>query len=119
MAFEDREKTSFITEWGTYCYRVSFGLKNVGVAYQRAAIALSHHMMHRDAEVYVDDMIVKSRDRADHWVALEPFFQRIRHFRLRMNLKKSTFLHINKTHNIKASNSVFLGFESKKTKSKP
>ena len=29
MASEDMEKTSFITEWGTYCYRVmSFGLKN-------------------------------------------------------------------------------------------
>ena len=31
MALEDMEKTSFITEWGTYCYRVmSFGLKNAG-----------------------------------------------------------------------------------------
>ena len=29
MAPEDREKTAFITEWGTYCYKVmSFGLKN-------------------------------------------------------------------------------------------
>ena len=34
MAPEDREKTSFITEWGTYCYRVmSFGLKNAGATY--------------------------------------------------------------------------------------
>ena len=47
--------------------------------------------MHRDVEVYVDDMIVKSRDRADHWAALERFFQRIRCFRLRLNLKKCTF----------------------------
>ncbi|RVW36730.1 hypothetical protein CK203_099196 [Vitis vinifera] len=31
MAPEDMEKTSFITEWGTYCYRVMpFGLKNAG-----------------------------------------------------------------------------------------
>ena len=71
MAPEDREKTSFITEWGTYCYRVmSFGLKNAGATYQRAATTLFHDMMHRDVEVYVDDMIVKSRDRADHWAAL-------------------------------------------------
>ena len=29
-ALEDMEKTSFITKWGTYCYRVNtFGLKNV------------------------------------------------------------------------------------------
>ena len=48
-------------------------------------------MMHRDVEVYVDDMIVKSRDKADHWAALERFFQRIRCFRLRLNPKKCTF----------------------------
>ena len=34
MAPEDIEKTSFITEWGTYCYRVMpFGLKNAGATY--------------------------------------------------------------------------------------
>ena len=92
MAPEDREKTSFITEWGTYCYRVmSFGLKNAGATYQRAATTLFHDMMHKDVEVYVDDMIVKSRDRVDHWATLERFFQRIRCFRLRLNPKKCTF----------------------------
>ena len=61
MAPEDMEKTSFITEWGTYCYRVMpFELKNVGATYQRAATTLFHDMMHWDVEVYVDDMIVKS-----------------------------------------------------------
>ncbi|WKA04934.1 hypothetical protein VitviT2T_022927 [Vitis vinifera] len=61
MAPDDMEKTSFITEWGTYCYRVMpFGLKNAGATYQRAATTLFHDMMHRDVEVYVDDMIVKS-----------------------------------------------------------
>ncbi|RVW92619.1 Transposon Ty3-I Gag-Pol polyprotein [Vitis vinifera] len=34
MALENMEKTSFITEWGTYCYRVMpFGLKNSGATY--------------------------------------------------------------------------------------
>ena len=61
MAPEDMEKTSFITEWGTYCYQVmSFGLKNARATYQRAKTILFHDMMHRDVEVYVDDMIVKS-----------------------------------------------------------
>ncbi|RVW69501.1 Retrovirus-related Pol polyprotein from transposon 17.6 [Vitis vinifera] len=50
-----------------------------------------HDMMHRDVEVYVDDMIVKSRGRADHLDALERFFERIRKFRLRLNPKKCTF----------------------------
>ena len=36
MAPEDMEKTTFITLWGTFCYKVmSFGLKNVGAMYQR------------------------------------------------------------------------------------
>ena len=92
MAPKDMEKTSFITKWGTYCYRVMpFGLKNVGVTYQRAVTTLFHDMMHRDVEVYVDDMIVKSRDRPDHLAALERFFERIRLFRLRLNPKKYTF----------------------------
>ncbi|RVW67269.1 Transposon Ty3-I Gag-Pol polyprotein [Vitis vinifera] len=91
MAPEDMEKTAFITEWGTYCYRVMpFGLKNAGATYQRAATTLFHDMMHRDVEVYVDDMIVKSRGRADHLDALERFFERIRKFRLRLNPKKCT-----------------------------
>ena len=61
MALEDMEKTSFITKWGTYCYRVMpFRLKNARATYQRPAITLFHDMMHRDVEVYVDDMIVKS-----------------------------------------------------------
>ena len=92
MAPEDMEKTSFITEWGTYYYRVMpFGLKNAGATYQRAATTLFHDMMHRDVEVYVDDIIVKSRYRADHLAALQRFFERIRQFRLRLNPKKCTF----------------------------
>ena len=92
MALEDMEKTTFITKWNTYCYRVMpFGLKNVGTTYQRVATILFHDMMHRDVEVYVDDMIVKSQGRADHLAALKRFFERIQKFRLRLNPKKCTF----------------------------
>ena len=79
MAPEDREKTTFITQWGVYCYRVMlFGLKNAGATYQRAATTLLHNMIHKEVEVYMDDMIVKSKDRAGCIVALEKFFARIR-----------------------------------------
>ena len=89
MALEDMEKTYVITEWGTYCYKVMpFGLKNAGATYQRATTTLFHDMMHKDVEVYVDDMIVKSRDRVDHLAALQRFFERIRQFILRLNPKK-------------------------------
>ena len=34
MALKDREKTTFITMWGTFYYKViPFGLKNTGVIY--------------------------------------------------------------------------------------
>ena len=48
-------------------------------------------MMHKDVEVYVDDMIIKSRGRAHHLAALERFFERIGQFRLRLNPRKCTF----------------------------
>ena len=92
MAPEDMEKTTFITKWGTYNYKVMpFGLKNARTTYHRVATILFHDMMHRDVEVYVDDMIVKSRGRADHLAALERFIERIWKFRLRLNPKKCTF----------------------------
>ena len=39
----------------------------------------------------MDDMIVKSRGRANHLVALERFVERIQKFKLRLNPKKYTF----------------------------
>ena len=67
MAPEDMEKTSFITPWGTCCYKVMpFGLKNVGATYQRAATTLLHDLIHKEVEVYFDDMTVKSKDHERH-----------------------------------------------------
>lgn len=63
----DMEKTTFITPWGTYCYKVMpFGLKNVGATYQRATVTLFHDMIHKEIEVYVDYMIAKSKTEDDH-----------------------------------------------------
>ena len=51
---------SFIIEWGTYCYKkMPFGLKNAGATYQRMATTMFHDMIHKEVEVYVDDMMVK------------------------------------------------------------
>ncbi|XP_065632224.1 uncharacterized protein LOC136068689 [Quercus suber] len=71
MAPEDMEKPSFITPWETYCYKVMpFGLKNTGATFQHAATTLLHDLIHKEVEVYVDDMIVKSKDREWHIPAL-------------------------------------------------
>ena len=92
MAPEDMEKTSFITLWETYCYKVMpFGLKNAGATYQRAATNLLHELIHKEVEVYVNNMIVKSKVREGYMLALREFFERIRFYKLRLNPKKCTF----------------------------
>ena len=55
-----------------------FRLKNAGATYQRIATASLHDMMHNKVEVYVDDMIVKSKDRGGHIFNLRKFFERIK-----------------------------------------
>jgi len=92
MAPEDMEKTTFITLWGTFCYKVmSFGLKNAGATYQRAMLTLFHDMMHREIKVYADDMIAKSESEDDHIMNLRKIFERLRKFKLRLNPTKCTF----------------------------
>ncbi|RVW60285.1 hypothetical protein CK203_084073 [Vitis vinifera] len=71
MASEDMEKTSFITKWGTYCYRVMpFGLKNAGATYQRAATTLFHDMMHRGCRVQVETESQEVHFRSGFWETL-------------------------------------------------
>ena len=91
MAPEDMEKTTFVTQWGTFSYKVMpFGLKNVGATYQRAMVALFHDMIHHENEVYVDDMIVRSQTEEEHLEHLHKMFERLKKYKLR-NPNKCTF----------------------------
>ncbi|PKI45884.1 hypothetical protein CRG98_033683 [Punica granatum] len=92
MAEEDKIKTTFIIMWGTFCYRVmAFGLKNTGATYQRAMVTLFHDMMHKEIEVYVDNMIAKSKEGKDHIVNLKCLFDRLKKYKFRLNPAKCTF----------------------------
>ncbi|KAK5773087.1 hypothetical protein PVK06_049391 [Gossypium arboreum] len=92
MAPEDMEKTTFVTMWGTFYYKVMpFGLKNAGATYQGAMVTLFHDMMHKEIEVYVDDMIAKSRGEEEHVANLKKLFDRLRKFQLKLNPSKCTF----------------------------
>ena len=55
------------------------------------ATTLLRDTMHNEVEVYVDDMIVKSKDRGSHAMNLRKFFERIKKYRLRLNPQKCTF----------------------------
>ncbi|GJW04936.1 reverse transcriptase domain-containing protein [Tanacetum coccineum] len=62
MAKEDEEKTAFITSQGIFCYtKMPFGLRNAGATYQRLVDKAFHKQIGRNLEVYVDDLVIKSR----------------------------------------------------------
>ena len=54
-------------------------------------MALFHKIMHKEIEVYVDDMIAKSKAEEEHIVNLQKLFERLRKYRLRLNPAKCTF----------------------------
>ena len=66
-------------------------MKNAGATYQRAIVTLFHDMMHKEIEVYLDDMIAKSQGKDDHVINLKKLFERLRKFQLKLNLAKCTF----------------------------
>ena len=58
----DQEKTSFITPFGAYCYNtMTFGLKNTGATYQKAIQKCLQGQIGRNAEAYVDDVVIKTK----------------------------------------------------------
>ena len=61
------EKTTFITPQGLFCYNVMlFVLKNVGATYQRLVTKMFRPLLGKTMEVYINDMLVKSKEHPDH-----------------------------------------------------
>ncbi|PKI45178.1 hypothetical protein CRG98_034429 [Punica granatum] len=85
MAEDNKIKTTFITMWGTFCYKVMpFGLKNAGATYQQAMVTFFHDMMHKE-------MTAKSKEGEDHLVNLKRLFDRLKKYKFRLNPTKCTF----------------------------
>ena len=78
-----------------------FGLKNACATYQRAMNTIFHEHICKIVECYVDDIIVKSRDKGDHFADLKRVFDIMRAHQLKMNPTKS-FLGV--------ANGKFFGF---------
>ncbi|GMH02617.1 hypothetical protein Nepgr_004456 [Nepenthes gracilis] len=88
----DEEHTSFMTYQGTYCYKViPFGFKNVEATYQCLVNKMFEAQIRRNVEVYVDDILVKSRNDRDHVRDLEKTFQVLRARRMKLNPTKCAF----------------------------
>ena len=98
----DVEKVAFITPHGLYCYNVmSFGLKNAGATYQRLVTKIFRPLLGETIEVYIDDMLVKSKERFDHTKYLQEAFELLRRYDMKLNPLKCAF---------GVSSSKFLGF---------
>ncbi|KAL0368109.1 UNVERIFIED_CONTAM: Retrovirus-related Pol polyprotein from transposon.6 [Sesamum calycinum] len=92
MASADEELTVFRTPKDIYCYKVMpFGLKNAGATYQRAMQRIFDYMLHKNVECYIDDLVIKSKKRVDHFHDLRKVFERLRRYQLKMNLSKCAF----------------------------
>ena len=75
LTLNDQEKTTFVTPIGNYYYKVMpFGLKNVGSTYQMMMTRMFEPQLGKNIEIYVDDMVVKSKVVSEHLGDLETIF---------------------------------------------
>ena len=92
LAMDDQEKTSFVTPVGNYHYKVMpFGLKNVGSTYQRMMTKMFESQLGKNVEVYIDDMVVKSKLVSEHLADLSNIFEILMRHKLRLNASKCSF----------------------------
>ncbi|KAM2563613.1 hypothetical protein TB2_011996 [Malus domestica] len=104
IAKADVHKTAFHCPGALDTYEwvvMPFGLKNAGATYQRAMNTIFHDLIGTIVEVYINDVVVKSKHRQTHLDDLRQAFLRMRQHNLKMNPAKCAF-------GVSAGN--FLGF---------
>ena len=68
-----------------------FGLKNVGATYQTLVTKMFRPLLRKTMEVYIDDMLVKSKERLDHTTHLQQAFELLRAYGMKHNPTKCAF----------------------------
>ena len=92
LALEDQEKISFVTPVGNYHYKVMpFGLKNAGSTYQHMMTKMCEPQLGKNVEVYINDMVVKSKLVSEHVEDLTSIFEILKEHKLRLNTSKCSF----------------------------
>ena len=104
MAEDDIPKTAFRCPGAIGLYEwvvMTFGLKNAGATYQRAMNYIFHKLIGRIVEIYIDDVVVKSKGYREHLADLRETLECRRKHGLKMNPNKYAF---------RVSAREFLGF---------
>ena len=70
---------------------MSFGLKNAGSTYQRMITRMFESQLGKNIEIYIDDMVVKSKVVSEHLGDLRIIFEILRKYKLRLNASKCLF----------------------------
>ena len=94
MVEEDIYKTAFrcpghlgLFEWVV----MTFELKNAGATYQRAMNYIFHKLIGKIVEIYIDDVVVKSKGYQEHLADLRRALECARRHGLKMNPNKYAF----------------------------
>ena len=70
---------------------MTFGLKNAGATYQRAMNYIFHEIIGKIVEIYIDDVLVKSKRHQEHLADLRRALECTRRHGLKMNPNKCAF----------------------------
>ena len=68
-----------------------FGLKNAGAIYQRLVNKMFNKKISKNMEVYVDDMLVKSKEELAHLDDLKETFATFKQYQMKLNPSKCVF----------------------------
>ena len=92
MYLPEEEKTTFITPHRLFYYNVMpFGLKNARETYQRLLTKMFRPLLGKTMEVYIDDMLVKSKEHQDHATHLQEAFDLLKAYDMKLNPLKYAF----------------------------
>jgi hypothetical protein len=92
MSREDRKHTAFVTVDGLYCYVVMpYGLKNVLPTFVRSMSKTFGDLIRDKVEVYIDDIVVKTKRRSTLVEDLTLVFDKLRATRTKLNPDKCVF----------------------------
>ncbi len=92
MAPESREITAFSTPNGHFEWiRMTFGLKGAPLTFQRTMNNIFGDMLGSSIYIYLDDIIIASKDMTSHMDTLQKVLKRLQEVGLKLELTKCEF----------------------------
>jgi hypothetical protein len=94
MAIEDIAKTAFRCHGYVGLYEwivITFGIKNAGTKYQRAMNYIFHELIGKIVEIYIDDVVPKSKSYKEHLADQRRTLECTRKHGLKINPNKCAF----------------------------